>query len=486
MSSSVKKNPPLWWALLTLFLPIGVILYGTVLLGMRPPVLPLVAGLALAAIMCLACGRKWDDLQAGMVEALGRIQIVIAILVLVGMLIGAWMASGTIPAMIYWGLKLIAPEHFLPSCLVLCSVASVATGTSFGTMGTLGVALLGMGQALGFPPAMTVGAIVSGAYLGDKMSPVSDSTNITAGICEVPLFQHIGSMMWTTIPAFVVAGALYIFLGSAQAGGAGVTSESLNAVLAGLEAKYPLSLAAFIPPVIMVVFAYLRLPVLPTMLLCILSAIVLALVNGVDPMVLGKTLTSGHVSDTGLKQLDTLLSRGGMLSIMPTVLLLSSGVAFGGILERGGVLEVVLNAMLKGAKSAVRLVTSCLAASYLINFGTGSQMLAVIVPGRAFLEPFRKADIHALVLSRTCEDAGTIGCPLIPWSVHAFYIMGVLGVGALEFGPYAFLNWLVPVFSLLCAVTGFGIWRRNGKPVRGRGKGVAPEPKWVEESAAGV
>ncbi len=485
MSASAKKRPPLGWALLTLFLPIGVILYGTVILGMRPPVLPLVAGLALAALMCLAAGHKWDDLQEGMVEALGRIQIVIAILVLVGMLIGAWMASGTIPAMIYWGLKLIAPEHFLPSCLVLCSVASIATGTSFGTMGTLGVALLGMGQALGFPSAMTVGAIVSGAYLGDKMSPVSDSTNITAGICEVPLFQHIGSMMWTTVPAFVVAAVFYVFLGNTQAGG-GATPESLNAVLVGLEAKYPLSLVAFIPPVLMVVFAYLRFPVLPTMLLCILSAIVLALVNGVNPMVLGKTLTSGHVSDTGLKQLDSLLSRGGMLSIMPTVLLLSSGVAFGGILERGGVLEVVLNAMLRGAKSAVRLVASCLAASYLINFGTGSQMLAVIVPGRAFLEPFRKADIHALVLSRTCEDAGTIGCPLIPWSVHAFYIMGILGVGALEFAPYAFLNWLVPVFSLLCAVTGFGIWRRDGAPMRGRGKGVAPEPKWVEENTVGV
>ena len=485
MSASAKKRPPLGWALLTLFLPIGVILYGTVILGMRPPVLPLVAGLALAALMCLAAGHKWDDLQEGMVEALGRIQIVIAILVLVGMLIGAWMASGTIPAMIYWGLKLIAPEHFLPSCLVLSSVASIATGTSFGTMGTLGVALLGMGQALGFPSAMTVGAIVSGAYLGDKMSPVSDSTNITAGICEVPLFQHIGSMMWTTVPAFVVAAVFYVFLGNTQAGG-GATPESLNAVLVGLEAKYPLSLVAFIPPVLMVVFAYLRFPVLPTMLLCILSAIVLALVNGVNPMVLGKTLTSGHVSDTGLKQLDSLLSRGGMLSIMPTVLLLSSGVAFGGILERGGVLEVVLNAMLRGAKSAVRLVASCLAASYLINFGTGSQMLAVIVPGRAFLEPFRKADIHALVLSRTCEDAGTIGCPLIPWSVHAFYIMGILGVGALEFAPYAFLNWLVPVFSLLCAVTGFGIWRRDGAPMRGRGKGVAPEPKWVEENTVGV
>ena len=265
-------------------------------------------------------------------------------------------------------------------------------------------------------------------------------------------------------------------LGATHTAGPGASLESLNTVLSGLEAAYPLSLTAFIPPVIMIVFAYLRFPVLPTMLLCILSAVGIAVFNGVDVAALGKILTSGYTSATGVKQLDDLLTRGGMLSIMPTVLLLCSGVAFGGILERGKVLEVVLEAMLKGAKSTLRLVVSCLAASYVINLGTGSQMLAVIVPGRAFLEPFRRADVHATVLSRTCEDAGTIGCPLIPWSVHAFYIVGVLGVGALDFGPYAFLNWLVPVFSVLCAATGFGIWRRDGTPVRALSGKVAAEP----------
>ena len=178
----------------------------------------------------------------------------------------------------------------------------------------------------------------------------------------------------------------------------------------------------------------------------------------------------GYVSKTGIKQLDPLLSRGGLLSIMPTVLLLCSGMAFGGILERSRVLEVLLDAVLKGARSAVRLVASVLAAAYIINLGTGSQMLAVIVPGRAFLDSFKKADISPLVLSRTCEDAGTIGCPLVPWSVHAFYIAGVLGVSAFDFAPYAFLNWFVPIFSILCALTGFGIWRLNGTPVHGSRK----------------
>lgn len=460
------KKPSLGWALLSLVLPVAMILYGTLVVGVRPPVLPLLGAVALASIMAMKTGYRWETLQDGMFEALGRIQIAIAILAMVGMIIAAWLASGTIPAIIYWGLKLIAPEYFLLSAMVLCAVASVATGTSFGTMGTIGVALLGVGQALGYPACMTVGAIVSGAYLGDKMSPVSDSTNITASVCEVSLFDHVVSMLWTTVPAFIVAGIAYAVIGNSFAGSQSISLASLDAILAGLEANFDLGVAAFIPPVLMIVLAYRRFPVLPVMFVCLISAIVLAVMEGVPFNDLAKMLTSGYISKTGIAELDPLLSRGGLMSIMPTVLLLCSGMAFGGILESSRVLEVILEAILKGAKSAFRLVASALAAAYLINFGTGSQMLAVIVPGRAFLESFRKADISPLVLSRTCEDAGTIGCPLVPWSVHAFYITGVLGVSAYEFIPYAFLNWFVPIFSLLCALTGFGIWRLNGVSVR--------------------
>ena len=461
-----EKKPSLLWATLSLLLPVAMILYGTLVVGVRPPVLPLLGAVALAAVMTQKTGYRWEELQAGMFESLGRIQIAIAILAMVGMIIAAWLASGTIPAIIYWGLRLIAPEHFLLSAMVLCSVASVATGTSFGTMGTIGVALLGVGQALGYPSYMTVGAIVSGAYLGDKMSPVSDSTNITASVCEVPLFSHIMSMLWTTIPAFIAAGVVYTVLGSSVSAQQGVSLDSLQAILRGLETHFSLGPMAFIPPVLMIVLAYRRYPVLPVMLVCLLSAMLIAVMEGVPFNELAAMLTSGYVSRTGIVQLDPLLSRGGLMSIMPTVLLLCSGMAFGGILERSRVLEVLLDAILRGARSAVRLVASVLAAAYLINFGTGSQMLAVIVPGRAFLDAFKKADISPLVLSRTCEDAGTIVCPLVPWSVHAFYIAGVLGVSAYEFVPYAFLNWFVPVFSLLCALTGFGIWRQDGTPIR--------------------
>ncbi len=205
---SATRKPSFLWALCTFILPVSLILYGTVFVAVRPPILPLLAAVTLAGIMCLPIGYRWEELQEGMLAAVGRIQIAVAILMLVGMIIAA---------IIYWGLKLISPEYFLVSTFLLCSISSVATGTSFGTMGTVGVALLGVGNALGYAPAVTVGAIVSGAYFGDKMSPVSDSTNIAATVCEVPLFEHIVSMLWTTVPAFIVSIVFFVFLGTSHA-----------------------------------------------------------------------------------------------------------------------------------------------------------------------------------------------------------------------------------------------------------------------------
>ncbi|MFW5488489.1 MAG: Na+/H+ antiporter NhaC [Desulfovibrio sp.] len=467
-----ERKPSLLWALLTFLLPVAIILYGTVFVGVRPPILPLLVAVAVAGIMCLKIGYSWNELQEGMLAAVGRIQLAVAILMLVGMIIAAWMASGTIPAIIYWGLRLIAPEHFLVSAFLLCAVASLATGTSFGTMGTIGVALIGVGGAMNFTPAWTVGAIVSGAYFGDKMSPVSDSTNIAATVCEVPLFTHISSMLWTTIPAAVVAIVGYEILGSMHTGNlSGI--GSINTILTTLEASYSLSPIAFIPPVLMIILAYKRLPVLPVMVVCLVSALAIAMFEGATLSALAKQLTTGYKATTASGELNKLLSRGGLMSIMVTILLLTSGMAFGGILEKARVLEVLLDAMLRGAKSTISLVGATLVAAYIILLGTGSQILAVVVPGRAFADAFKDAKIDARILSRTCEDAGTLGCPLVPWSVHAFYILGVLGVSAVDFLPYAFLNIAVPVFSVLCAITGFGIVTRDGKPVRSLRSGKA-------------
>lgn len=460
------RRPSLGWALLCFLLPIAVILYGTVIIALRPPVLPLIAAVALAGGMCLVQGYKWSELQDGMFVALGRVQIAVAILVMVGMIISSWIACGTIPLLIYWGLKLISPEYFLLSSLILCSVASVATGTSVSTMGTVGVALLGMGTAMGFPVPVTAGAVISGAYFGDKMSPISDTTNIAASVSEVPLFQHIGSMMWTTVPAFVVCMVLYTIVGFNYSGGTIASTENIDIILNGIEANFSLSWLGFLPPVIMIVLAFMRFPVLPVLLACLLTAIGLCFFEGLNTVDIGKLLTNGYVSKTGVKAIDSLLTRGGVMSVMATVLLMSSGVAFGGILEKGKVFDVIIDALVKALRSTSGLITSAIATGLLINIGTGSQVLAVIVPGRAFNKAFKKADIHGAVLSRSCEDTGTITCPLVPWSVHAFIIMGILGVSAWDYAPWAFLNWIVPIFGVLFAFLGVGVWHRDGTPYR--------------------
>lgn len=467
MDVSKRKKPSLLYAVLAFLVPIGLILYGIIGLKVRPPVLPLVAAVTAASLFCIPLGCKWRELQESMFEAAGRIQIAIAILIIVGMLIAAWMASGTIPAIIYWGLKLIAPEYFMVSTMVICAVASLATGTSFGTIGTVGVALLGVGVTLGYPAGMTAGAIVSGAYVGDKMSPVSDTTNIAASVCEVNLFRHIYSMMWTTIPAFVFSMGLYLFLGSGQMTEQLVSVADLNAVLTGIEAHFSLSPIVFLPPLVLFGLAMMRVPVLPVMVASLVAAVAIALMNGHEPGVLMGYMTNGFVSTTGVGQLDSLLSRGGLMSSASTILLCWTGVALGGVFERAGILDVLIGALLGKTRSVLRLVMSALASGYIVLLGTGAQMLAIIIPGRAFSPAFKRANIDPAVLSRCCEDSGTLGSPLIPWSVPAFFTLNVLGVSAYEFGPWAFLCWSVPIFSALCAITGFGIWDGEGRSVRG-------------------
>lgn len=463
--NEAARKPSTLYALISFIIPVSIILYGTAILKVGA-ILPLVVATIIACLFALKLGYGWDEMQQGMFESISRVMIAILILIVVGMLIGVWILAGTIPTIIYWGLKLISPTSFLMTTFLICVVASTATGTSFGTMGTVGVALLGVGQALGYPPPMVVGAIVSGAYFGDKMSPVSDSTNITASVCEVDLFSHIASMMWTTIPAAVVSALIYLFLGM-QHGAEGATAGNIPAILKTLEGQFNLSLLTLIPPFVLMFFAYRRMPAVPLLIMCVgVGILTAAVLQGAGIKPIAQSLMGGYASKSGVKQIDLLLSRGGISSIMGTLVLLISGVAFGGVLEKMRTLETLIDATLRWAQTTGRLILSVIVSCYIILFGTGSQMVAVIIPGRAFAQAFKDRGIHLRVLSRTCEDGGTIGCPLIPWSVHAFYILGVLGVSAYEYAPYALLNWIVPLFSIAYGYTGFAIWKADGSPVR--------------------
>lgn len=459
------RKPGLIEAVVTFVIPVLVILWGTAVAKL-PALLPIIIATAIASLVGKFWGYSWDDMQKGMFDSIYRVHIAILILIAVGMLIGVWILAGTIPTIIYWGLKLISPSSYLVTTFLLCIVASTATGTSFGTLGTVGIALLGVGQALGYPLPLVVGAIVSGAYFGDKMSPVSDSTNIASSVSEVDLFSHIGSMMWTTIPAAEVTAVIYVVMGMNHSGGSNLGAD-VTTLLQTLEVTFNLSLWTLVPPLLLIILAYRRVPAVPLLMASVvLGAIAAVIFQGQSMIDIINAAIKGYVGHSGVKQLDTLLTRGGINSITGTIMLLIAAVSFGGVLEKIRVLEVIVDASLKWATNTGRLIISVIFASYIMLIGTGSQAIAMIIPARAYAPVFKERGLHLRVLSRTVEDSGCIASPLLPWSVHAFYILGVLGVSAFEYAPYAIMCWLVPVFSITYGYTGFAIWRSDNTPVR--------------------
>lgn len=420
---------------------------------------PLIAGAFAAGLFGVFFGFRWKDLQSAMTEGITNALPAIIILMLVGMIIGIWIIGGTVPTMVYYGLKLLNPKMFLAATFLLCSIVSTATGTSFGTVGTIGLALIGIGEGLGLPLPMVAGAIISGAYFGDKMSPLSDTTNVAPAMAGAELFDHIGSMLYTTLPAFIIALILYAILGI-KFGGENVDIKAVNDILAALEGNFNLSLLTLIPPLLVIVMSLLRFPAIPSLTAAVAFSIIWAMImQGADFKVILGVSMDGYVGKTGLASIDKLLTRGGLNSMMATNALILIAAAFGGILEKIGVLSTVVNSLLKKVKSSGGLILSVLISCYLILLVTGNVMMAIILPGRTFKDVFAERGIAPRVLSRTLEDAGTIGGALVPWSVAGLLIFGVLKVPVLSYAPYAFLNWMVPVFSIIYGYTGFAIFK---------------------------
>ena len=399
-----KKTVSFGMALAIIFLPILVILLGGLVLRVGFLV-PLMLATITASLLSIMAGFTWKEVEACIVNGVHRIIIVTCILFLVGTLIGVWIQAGVIPLFLYWGLKLLSPSMFLVSTVLICAVFSLMTGTSFGTIGTAGLALLGVGEALGFPTGLTAGAIVSGAYFGDKMSPVTDA----------------------------------------------------------LSANFNRSFLLALPPIVLVALAIRGIPPLPTLVIAILVGVVCAFViqDGMTVKGMFKAATDGYVSQTGHPLVDKILSRGGLTSMSFVVFLLLIAMTLGGILEGTGALGVVVDRMTRSVTSPGGLILATLVSCYLMTIGTGNGMLSIIVPARAFEKKFRDMGIQSRVLSRTLEDAVTLGIALVPYSMAAFFIVGVLKIDAMQYIPYAFVNWIVPIFSLTYGFTGFAIWKIN-------------------------
>lgn len=427
------------------------------------PQIPLLLGTAVASLIGVyRLGFKWSELEDGIIETIKMAIQAILILLIVGTLIGTWILSGVVPSMIYWGLNILSPSIFLVATLLICSIVSVSTGSSWTTAGTVGIALLGIGQTLGIPSPVIAGAIISGAYFGDKMSPLSDTTNLAPAMAGATLFDHIKHMMYTTVPAYVIAIVIYAILGVKYAGQS-LDMAQINIIKETLVSNFnTLSPILLLAPVSVIAMVILKLPALPALLTGTLIGGAFAIIfQGAS---LGDVMSSmhyGYQSHTGVVAVDDLLTRGGLDSMLWTVSLVVCALSFGGVLEKTGMLETIATRILQFAKGTFGLVFATIITCIFTNIVTGDQYLAIVMPGRMYKDEYAKRNLAAKNLSRAIEDSATVTSALIPWTTCGSYMIATLGINPIAFLPYAFFNLLSPMISLILAATGWTMEKRQ-------------------------
>lgn len=408
-------------------------------------------------------GYTWEELQKGIIEKIASALPATLILWSVGLLIGAWMFSGTVPMIIYYGVDIINPRFLYISAFLITAVLSTVTGTSWGSAGTIGVAIMGIAQGLGMSLPITAGAVVAGSYFGDKLSPFSDTTNLAPLAAGSELYEHIKHMLYTTVPASIVALVVYLVVGLYTKSST-VTTESVNIIQDQLSGIYHWNILLLVPVVIMLVGSVLKFPTLPTMVInSIISVIIgvfvqgFTLKNGFISMVNGFNVTMTNFDGEILKDITTLINRGGAISMTTTTVLVFCSMGFAGIMSSSGMLDVVLEAILKRVKTTFGVIISTIASCFTVAFVTGNSYLSILIPGELFSKIYLERNLHPKNLSRTLEDSGTVLVPLIPWSAAGAYMSATLGVETMAYLPWAILNYMGIVFAIILGLTGIGI-----------------------------
>lgn len=457
----MKKNQPsMIEASLVLSFIIASISISVIVLKVTPSIAILFA-IAVTMIYALVKKIPFERMNEGFVNGVKPGIIPIFIFLLVGALIAVWIQAGIIPTLMVYGFKLISVKWFIPSIFIVCAIVGSAVGSAFTVMSTIGIAFFGIGMTLGIHPPLIVGAIASGSIFGDKMSPLSESTNLAAAIAEVDLFKHIQHMMWSTIPAFFVSLVLFAVLGVQNQK---IELVEIAKVTEVLEANFEISLWALLPILVMFLCAWKKIPAILTIIINVGIGILFILVQTPDTSLLeiANHIESGFISHTGNEQIDLLLSRGGIMSMMPTVALIILTLSLGGLLMETQLIETVMNAVATKLKSTAGIVIASLMTAIGVNFFIGEQFLSVILPGNAFKDVYKKNNINRLVLSRSLEDGGTVINYLIPWGVAGSFVAGTFGIPTLTFFPFVFFSLLSPVFSAISALTGIGIGKKQG------------------------
>jgi len=455
-------KPSFFMAILPIILTLAILGIQLFYYGDFTPHIPLAIGIAITATLGWFRGYRWDDMEKGVMHVIRVGLPSIAILMTVGMIVGVWIASGTVPALIYYGLKILNPEIFLAAAMVLCAVVSVSLGTSWGTTGTVGLALMGIGSGFDIPMYWTAGAVVSGAFFGDKISPLSDTTNLAPAVTGVNLFDHIRNMLPTTVPSMLIALVIYVFVGFNLIGSNEVDFSKIEAITNGLESSFDLTLLVLLPPLLVIVLALKKMPALPSLFAGVLAGALLAIfVQGASLHEIFNFMQSGYKIETGVSEIDGLLNRGGVQSMTWVITLVVIALGFGGALERTKCLETIIAKILGSVKSFFGLQASATGAAVATNLVAGDPYLSIALPGRMFAPAYVKQGYSKLNLSRAVEEGGTLISPLIPWNAGGAFVITALGLGIsdgnienLLYIPLAFACWLSPLIGLTYAALG--------------------------------
>ncbi|WP_207750714.1 Na+/H+ antiporter NhaC [Anaeromonas gelatinilytica] len=458
----VKRKPTLLEGLIPLLFMIFALTFGVGFLGFRAEPIIIISAF-IAGIIAWNLGYTWKDMQKGIIDKISSALPATLILWSVGFLIGSWMFSGTVPMIIYYGVDIVSPKFLLVTAFIISAILSIVTGTSWGSAGTIGVAIMGIARGLGVSLPATAGAVVAGAYFGDKLSPLSDTTNLAPIAAGSELYEHIRHMLYTTIPAMIVSLIVYFIVGLGSSGNV-TTPESVITLQSQLSDIFNWNIILLLPVLMIIAGSVFKLPTIPTMLGTSLISIMLgafvqgfSFQNGFTSLIQGFSVDmigyEGEVSDV----VTTLINRGGVASVTTTTVLIFSAMGFAGIISVAGMLDVVLDALLSKVKSTAGIILSTIASCFTVAFVTGSSYLSILIPGELFKDAYIRKNLAPKNLSRTLEDSGTVIVPLVPWSAAGAYMTVTLGVPTIKYLPWAVLNYTGIIFAIIFAFTGIGI-----------------------------
>ncbi|MEB8121219.1 Na+/H+ antiporter NhaC [Staphylococcus xylosus] len=423
----------------------------------KEPHIPLLIGTAVAILITMLHGYEFSEVEEMMYKGIRHALPAIVIIILVGLVIGSWIGSGVVATMIYYGLQLIDPRYFLAVVIILCGIVALAIGSSWSTMATVGVASMGIGISMGISPGIVAGAVICGSYFGDKMSPLSDTTNLASGLTGVDLFEHIKHMFYTTIPALVISLIVFFFIGQ-RFGGRNFDAKNINDILATMQDNFLITPWLLLIPIIVIALVVVKVPAIPAICVgIILGFFAQIFLQGGSITEALTALQTGYTIESGNKLVDELFNRGGLESMFYTISLTLVAMTFGGVLEYSGMLTALIAVILKVAKSTGSLIASVIISCIGTNFTCSEQYISIIVPSRMYINTFKDKKLHPKNLSRALEDGGTLTSVFVPWNTCGVFIASTLGVSVVEYAPFAILNYTVPIISIIFGYIGFKI-----------------------------